>query len=75
MIMNTEAFDSTPDELNRDKLVDDLKTVVRDAEELIKATADELSDKTRDARQRLSSAVNSAKTHLGDLEQKASCRD
>lgn len=68
--MNTEQFEGRID-TNRDKLVQDLKTVVHDAEDLIKATAGELSDKTKEARQRLSATVESARATVMDLEQKA----
>jgi len=50
----------TTEEANQ-KLTGDLKTVVRDAEDLIKATAGNASDKVAEVRQRLSVALESAK--------------
>jgi ElaB/YqjD/DUF883 family membrane-anchored ribosome-binding protein len=69
--MNTEPFESRTEPVNRDKLVQDLKTVLHDAEELIKATAGEFNDATKEARQRLAATVESARTSLNDLEDKA----
>ena len=57
--------------VTKERLVQDLKTVVRDAEELLKSTASDLSDKAKDARARLSAALESAKGSLGDIEEKA----
>jgi ElaB/YqjD/DUF883 family membrane-anchored ribosome-binding protein len=69
--MNTESFEGRTDAVNRDKLVQDLKTVVNDAEELIKATAGEINDKTKEARQRLTATLESARASLTELEGKA----
>jgi ElaB/YqjD/DUF883 family membrane-anchored ribosome-binding protein len=54
-----------------DKLVKDLKTAACDAEELIKATAGELNDKSREARLRLKATLNSAKDSCEALEERA----
>ena len=54
-----------------DKLVKDLKTCACDAEELIKATAGELNDKTKEARLRLKNTLNAAKESCEALEGKA----
>lgn len=50
----------TTEEANQ-KLTGDLKTVVRDAEDLIKATAGTAGDKVAEVRQRLSAALEAAK--------------
>jgi len=71
MNANTEEFDSRAEQVNREKLVQDLKAVVRDAEDLIKATAGELSEKTKEARQRLTGAIQSAQSTLTDFEARA----
>jgi ElaB/YqjD/DUF883 family membrane-anchored ribosome-binding protein len=71
MNANTEEFDNRSEQINREKLVQDLKTVVRDAEDLIKATAGELGEKTKEARQRLTSAIQSAQNTLADFEARA----
>jgi ElaB/YqjD/DUF883 family membrane-anchored ribosome-binding protein len=55
-----------------DKLVRDLRVVVEDAEDLIKATAGDIEEKTREARARLAGALVVAKETLNHLEQAAS---
>lgn len=54
-----------------DKLVKDLKTCACDAEELIKATAGELNERTKEARLRLKDTLNSAKESCEALEETA----
>jgi len=61
--MNTET--------NTEQIVKDLKAVARDAEELVRATAGEVSEKARDARARLSAAVEKAKLNCQQWEEKA----
>jgi len=51
--------------------MDDLRVVVRDAEALIKATAGDLSERTKDARARLNEAMDRAKVTVQDLEERA----
>jgi ElaB/YqjD/DUF883 family membrane-anchored ribosome-binding protein len=58
-------------EVTTDKLVNDLKVVVRDAEELLKATAGEMGDKAKVARERLSHALDNARKSCQNLEQRA----
>jgi ElaB/YqjD/DUF883 family membrane-anchored ribosome-binding protein len=57
--------------LSTDKLMNDLKNLTRDAEELVEATAGEVGDRARDARKRLTSALESAKDSCGNLQEKA----
>ena len=54
-----------------DKLVKDLRTAANDAEELIKATAGELNEKSREARLRLKTALESARESCDALQEKA----
>ena len=54
-----------------DKLIKDLKLVAQDAEALIKATAGDVNERTREARARLSKAVESAKETALDLQERA----
>jgi len=51
-------------ELATERLSKDLKMVARDAEDLIKATASDVSEKAREARGRLAGALESAKETL-----------
>ena len=58
-------------EITKDKLVDDLKVVVRDAEALMKATAQGVGEKAHEARERLAVALENAKVTCRRLEEKA----
>lgn len=57
--MNAEHENSMED--TTEKLLEDVKQVVRDGEELLRAGAGELSEKGKAARARLSAALESAK--------------
>lgn len=57
--------------LMNERLVSDLKAVAHDAEDLIKATAGEAAEKTKEARERLVEALESAKVSCRRLEEKA----
>ncbi|MBI1178254.1 DUF883 family protein [bacterium] len=56
----------------REKIVTDLKTLVNDAEELLRVTAGDLSDKAKDARARLNVALDRARVSAQQWEEKAS---
>ncbi len=58
-------------EVQTERLVKDLKTVARDAEDLIKATAGDVGEKARDARARLTATLETAKESLHALQEKA----
>ncbi len=53
-----------------EKLIRDVKVVMEDAEELIKATAGDIEDKTREARAKLAGALVVAKVTCHRLEEK-----
>src|SRR5688572_15324798 len=57
--------------VSTDRLVSDLKTVARDIEELLKASAGEVGDKAREARARLTDALERAKESWERLLEKA----
>ena len=57
--------------MNTDRLTSDLKVIAHDAEDLIKATAGEVSEKAKEARSRLMAALESAKETCGQLQDKA----
>jgi ElaB/YqjD/DUF883 family membrane-anchored ribosome-binding protein len=61
----------TANEVSTDKLVTDLKRVVRDSEELLKDSAGAVGEKARDVRERLSQTLESAKATCRRLEEKA----
>jgi ElaB/YqjD/DUF883 family membrane-anchored ribosome-binding protein len=54
--------------VTRDKLVSDFKVVVRDAEELLKATASDLGDKANVARTRIEQTLKDARHRLAAAE-------
>jgi ElaB/YqjD/DUF883 family membrane-anchored ribosome-binding protein len=57
--------------VSADKLVDDLHTVIRDAESLLKATASQTGEKIDQARARAEESVRQAKERLADVEDEA----
>jgi ElaB/YqjD/DUF883 family membrane-anchored ribosome-binding protein len=61
---------NTDTELANERLTSDLKAVVQDAEELMKATAGQAGEKVTQARSRLSAAIESAKATCQRLEEK-----
>lgn len=54
--------------LSKDKLVSDLKVVVADAEELLKATASQAGEKAAELRTRIQDRLRDAKVRLADAE-------
>src|SRR2546428_9467060 len=64
------AMEPAGEHVTRQKLMNDLKVVVRDAEELMKATASDLGEKAREARVKLSATLESAKVTCKRLEEK-----
>jgi ElaB/YqjD/DUF883 family membrane-anchored ribosome-binding protein len=55
-------------DVNRDKLIVDLKTVVSDAEALVKATAGQAGDKIGEVRARAEDSLRSARLALREAE-------
>lgn len=55
-------------DVTRDKLVADMKVVIGDAEELLKATANAAGDRVAVARSRVEESLRSAKIKLADAE-------
>jgi ElaB/YqjD/DUF883 family membrane-anchored ribosome-binding protein len=53
---------------SKDKIVDDLKSLISDAEELLKLTADQQGGKLDDLRARINGRVALAKDRLADAE-------
>ena len=58
-------------DVTKDKLVADLKVVVSDAEELLRATASQAGEKVAAARERIQASLGSAKLKLVDAERVA----
>jgi len=55
-------------DVNKDKLVADLKVVVADAEELLRATASQAGEKVAVARERIQASLATAKVKLSEAE-------
>ena len=58
-------------ETSKEKLVADLKLVVSDAEELLRATASQAGEKVSAARERIQASLASAKVKLNEAERVA----
>ena len=63
--MNTR---SASNDVSKEKLVADLKVVVADAEELLRATASQAGEKVSAARERIQASLASAKVKLSEAE-------
>jgi len=66
-----DESESSQNEVTMRKLVQDFKVVVQDAESLAKATAGDLGEKAREARNRLAASLESAKVNFHKIEEKA----
>jgi ElaB/YqjD/DUF883 family membrane-anchored ribosome-binding protein len=53
---------------NRDKLAQDMKTVIADAEELLRATANQAGERIAIARERIQDSMHEAKVKLAEAE-------
>ena len=63
--MNTQTANN---DVSKEKLVADLKIVVADAEELLRATASQAGEKVSAARERIQASLATAKVKLSDAE-------
>jgi ElaB/YqjD/DUF883 family membrane-anchored ribosome-binding protein len=66
--MNTE-FTGDEGEVSKEKLMQDLRIVVSDAEELLRATASQAGEKVSAARERIQENLAAAKEHLAVAQQ------
>ena len=58
----------------RERVVADLKMLMRDAEDLLKATAGDVSEKAREARARVSAALEQAKASCQEMQEETISR-
>lgn len=58
----------TNESVSRDKLVTDFRTIMSDAEELLRLTAGQAGDKITDVRARLSQRLEAAKERIADAD-------
>ena len=56
-------------EVSKDKLIQDFRTVIADAEELLKATANQAGEKVAVARERIQDHLHTAKIKLAEAEE------
>ena len=54
--------------VNRDKFVQDMRLVIADAEELLRATANQAGEKIAEARERIQDSLHQAKVKLAETE-------
>ena len=59
---------NAPSDISKEKLVADLKIVVSDAEELLRATASQAGEKVAAARERVQASLATARVKLVDAE-------
>ena len=64
----TNDTDTTTANDSRDKLIADLKVLVADAEELLRATAGQVGEKAAAARERIQASLVNAKDKLAEAE-------
>ena len=69
METNFEELEQAHSRLARERVMADLKTLVRDSEDLLKATAGDVSEKAKEARARVSSALERARASCDDLQE------
>lgn len=58
-------------ETTKEKLVEDLKVVLHDADLLLRETAGQVGEKAREARERLERGMKTAKQRLTDLQEQS----
>ena len=66
-----EKGQTMTNEANMEKLMSDLKAVTRDAEAILQATTGQAGEKMGELRERLSSALDSARATCARLQEKA----
>jgi ElaB/YqjD/DUF883 family membrane-anchored ribosome-binding protein len=71
METNYEALQKAHSAFARERVLADLRTLTRDAEDLLKATAHDLGEKVKEARLRLGGAVERAKATCGYLQEQS----
>lgn len=74
------TISSEPTLANKQKLISDVKTVISDAEEILRATANQAGEKAVELRERVQERLREARFRLSELEAsvvdktKAACR-
>lgn len=68
MTIAQHPIEGNPSQAARERLMADLKTIAADAEALLHATKDDMSEKARETRARLTSALDKAKANYQDVK-------
>jgi ElaB/YqjD/DUF883 family membrane-anchored ribosome-binding protein len=68
METNFEKLEQAHSLISRERVMGDIKTLTRDAEDLLKATASDLSDKGKELRARLTGTLERAKATCTGLQ-------
>jgi ElaB/YqjD/DUF883 family membrane-anchored ribosome-binding protein len=66
-----ESLEQAHGMVSRERVINDLKMLVRDTEDLLKVTAGDLGDKAKELRTRLAGAVERAKGTCAELQEQA----
>lgn len=66
-----ENLEQAHSNVARERVLADLRALARDSEELLKATAGDVSDKAKEARSRLSEALGRTKATIAELQNQA----
>jgi ElaB/YqjD/DUF883 family membrane-anchored ribosome-binding protein len=66
-----ENLEQAQGSVARERVLEDLKTLARDSEALLKVTAGDLNEKAKEARTRLAAALERAKSTCEDLQDQA----
>lgn len=69
--MSTNATNAANSEVTTDQLLADLKTVMNDAEALLRATSTQTGEKIQEVRARAEESLRQAKQRLSSLEDEA----
>jgi len=69
METNAATIEKTASALARERVLTDLKTLTHDAEDLLKATVGDVSDRAKEARARMTAALERAKTTCEHLQE------
>ena len=69
METNYEAIENSRGAVARERIRADLENLTRDAEELLKATAGDVSEKAKEARSRVAAALERAKTTCAQMQE------
>jgi ElaB/YqjD/DUF883 family membrane-anchored ribosome-binding protein len=64
-----ENMEHSHSNLARERVVADLKSLVRDSEDLLKATAGDMSEKARETRARVTAALERAKSTCSEMQE------